>query len=114
MLGHREIRVLSHLYSVLRLHSGGCRRLLGNQTCVRAGRQWLGLIDSDVLPVCIGHNTFGRGAVARKEGTFHVSGRAEEEAAYRLAPQFAERGWCRNRQRVQRAPPSPFDVVQGI
>lgn len=99
MLGYREIRVLSHLYSLLRLHSGGCHHLLGNQACVRAGRQWLGLIDSDVLPLCAGHDAFGRGAVAGKEGAFHVSGYAEEEAAYRLVSQsndgiLPKRGWC--------------------
>lgn len=98
MLGHLEIRVLFHLYSLLRLHSGGCRGLLGNQTRVRAGRQWLGLADCDVLPLCAGHDALGCAAIAGKEGAFHISGHAEEEAAYQLVSQsndgiFSKRGW---------------------
>ncbi|WP_234923908.1 lipopolysaccharide biosynthesis protein [Bifidobacterium longum] len=61
------------------------RGLLGYQACICTGRQWLGFADSDVLPVCVGHNAFGCSAVARKERTLHVGGYAEEEATYQLA-----------------------------
>lgn len=88
VLGHREIRVLPHLHPVCRLHSSGCRGLLGNQTRVRAGHQWLGLADCDVLPLCAGHDALGCAAIAGKEGAFHISGYAEEEAAHRLTLRF--------------------------